>query len=108
MGIIKYQEIWTLLKSLTPPLRRSLVRPALVAVSPRSRSSSLALRTEPSLETSKDPSERVTTSPSSSVREKPDVSVEHADVRYVRFDGSVLSLHQTISLKRAPALHLIG
>merc|ERR1712166_1007932 len=106
MGIIKYQEIWTLLKSLTPPLRRSLVRPALVAVSPRSRSSSLALRTEPSLETSRDPSERETTSPSSSAREKPDASAERLEMKCDT--PLTLTLHQTTCLRRAPAPRLLG
>merc|ERR1712216_493431 len=106
MGIIKYQEIWTLLKSLTPPLRRSLVRPALVAVSPRSRSSSLAPRTEPSLETSRDPSERATTSPSSSAREKPDVSAERIEMKCDR--PTTLTLHQTTFLRRTLAPRLLG
>merc|ERR1712086_47074 len=100
---------WTLLKSLTPPLRKSLARPALVVVSPRSRQNSLALKTDLSLETSRDPSERVTTSPSSSAREKPDVSVERPVLPRVGLDGSrKLTLQQTFSLERAPALRSLG
>ena len=78
-------------------------------VSLRSRSNSLALKTELSLETSRDPSERATTSPSSSAREKPDVSVEQPDLLSVRFDRSrTLTLYQTISLEKVPALRSLG
>jgi hypothetical protein len=80
-----------------------------VEVSLRSRSNSLALKTELSLETSRDPSERVTTSPSSNAREKPDVSVEQPDLLSVRFDRSrTLTLYQTISLEKVPALRSLG
>merc|ERR1711990_1163047 len=94
MGIIiNYSKstIWTQLKSLTPPLRKSLARPALVEVSPRSRSNSLAPRTELSSETSRDQSERETTSPSLSVREKLDVSAEHAALICVMLDRPLSS-----------------